>query len=173
MLDEVEEVAVPPGSLAGGAGFDDYHDAYRLRLDPNVIPDVDTFARAFTREPPPWIKSLLLVRDVAVGWLGLKRTDTLSAEKLALEADRPIAVGDLLGIFRVFARTEQEILAGADDRHLDFRVSLLVDHDAIGTFGVVSTVVRFHNAIGRAYFTPVRPLHRHVVPAMLRRVRDA
>jgi hypothetical protein len=33
---------------------------------------------------------------------------------------------------------------------------------------VVSTIVRFHNWLGRAYFVPVRPFHRLIVPAMIR-----
>jgi hypothetical protein len=33
---------------------------------------------------------------------------------------------------------------------------------------VVATLVRFHGVLGRAYFVPVRPAHRLIVPAMLR-----
>jgi hypothetical protein len=40
----------------------------------------------------------------------------------------------------------------------------------------VTTLVRFHNALGRVYFVPVAPAHRRIVPAMMRSaaaVRDA
>ena len=33
---------------------------------------------------------------------------------------------------------------------------------------MVSTIVRFNNWLGRLYFLPVRPIHRLIVPAMLR-----
>ncbi len=35
-----------------------------------------------------------------------------------------------------------------------------------------ATVVHHHNATGRAYFTVVKPFHRRIVPALLRRARS-
>ena len=60
------------------------------------------------------------------------------------------------------------ILLGEDDRHLDFRLSVLRQRGGTADWVVVSTVVRFNNWLGRAYFLPVRPLHQLIVPAILR-----
>jgi hypothetical protein len=149
----VEKVDVPPGSLASRVPFEDYSDAYRIAVDPAAIPDVDAFARAFGGSPPGWVRMLMSVRDAVVGMFGLERAK-----------DAPVSP-DFIGFFRILERNDHEILMGEDDRHLDFRVSIL--HDGTGV--IVSTLVRFHNAFGRAYFVPVAPVHRVIVPAMLRR----
>ena len=56
-----------------------------------------------------------------------------------------------------------EVLLGADQTHLAFRASVLVEPDLV----VVSTVVELRNRRGHAYFALVRWLHPFVVRAML------
>jgi hypothetical protein len=77
--------------------------------------------------------------------------------------------GGKLGIFKVYARSDDEVLLGEDDHHLDFRVSLLRVPEQGSDWIVVSTVVRFNNWLGRLYFLPVQFFHRLIVVAMLRR----
>ena len=77
--------------------------------------------------------------------------------------------GDMVGMFRAFARSGEEILIGADDRHLDFRASMLVRRDASRSSAVLTTVVHF-NSLGRPYFFVVRPFHRLIVTSLLRHV---
>ena len=77
--------------------------------------------------------------------------------------------GNRVGIFRVLGRRTDELLLGEDDRHLDFRVSVLLRDDGEAQWATVTTVVRFHNALGRAYFAVVRPFHQLIVPALIRR----
>jgi hypothetical protein len=69
----------------------------------------------------------------------------------------------------VFDRRPDELLLGEDDRHLDFRVSVLLRDEGEAQWATVTTVVRFHNALGRAYFAVVRPFHQLIVPALMRR----
>jgi Protein of unknown function (DUF2867) len=167
----IEKVALPAGSLVAslalGGGFTDHADAFRAAADPVRFPDVDAFARAFLEgKPPAWIDAAMRARDAIVGTLfGLKTSAADDAQ-----ASRALVPGTRHGIFRLFERTATEILLGEDDRHLDFRVSVL--HERVGdeAFVTVSTIVRFNNAWGRAYFLPVRPVHGRVVPAMMRRV---
>jgi hypothetical protein len=59
-----------------------------------------------------------------------------------------------------FAQSAGEIVTGGDDKHLDFRVSVC-KLDGLGTNRVaLSTVVRPHNAFGRAYLCVILPFHR-------------
>ena len=81
--------------------------------------------------------------------------------------------GNVAGIFHVLARNGDEILLGEDDRHLDFRLSVLVRRQAGVAWAVVTTVVRYNGLLGRAYFLPVRPFHKRIVPAMLRNMQRA
>jgi hypothetical protein len=61
---------------------------------------------------------------------------------------------------------------GEDDKHLDFRMSVLRSPGFSPTLGgqlTVSTVVHCHNRLGRAYILVIAPFHRLVVKASLRR----
>ncbi len=156
----VDAVPLPQGSLASGVPFESYRDAFRVEVDPARVPDVDAFARAFAAGVPGWVRALMGVRDAIVSVAGLKR----AKDAPPFDPRAPLVPGAFLGFFRVLARTDRELLLGEDDRHLDFRVSML--HD--GTSVTVSTLVRIHGTLGRLYFLPVAPLHRLLVPAMLR-----
>jgi hypothetical protein len=162
----VQKVALPPQTLVAQVfPHPDYADAYRMRLPDGAPNDLDSVARAALGSAPGWVGLLMRLRDRLVGIIGLK-----TARRLAQPDLRPatLQVGDQLGIFRIFERAGEEVLLGEDDRHLDFRVSVLVHNDGITDWAIVSTVVRFNSWLGRAYFLPVRPFHKLIVPAMLR-----
>lgn len=161
----VELVDIPRESLIANVfPHVDYADAYRVRLPAGAPNDIETLTRMALGAVPGWIRALMRLRDRIVGVVGLK-TARCSANELTHTKLQP---GTALGIFRVFARSANEILLGEDDRHLDFRVSVLRQSDGATSWFVVSTIVCFNNWLGQAYFLPVRPLHRLIVPAMLR-----
>ena len=80
-----------------------------------------------------------------------------------------LSPGASLGGFRVFQRVEEEILIGEDDRHLDFRVSVLRKTENECSWVIISTVVRYNNWLGKVYFNLIRPFHKLIVPAVMRR----
>jgi hypothetical protein len=108
----------------------------------------------------------MLLRDTLVAGLGLKTARQLKALDAGGRSQR-------VGIFKIYETTPSEIILGEDDRHLDFRVSVLYRPQANGTAGapqlVVSTVVCCHNLLGRNYIRLIAPFHRRVVQASLRR----
>jgi hypothetical protein len=114
---------------------------------------------------PHWVTLLIRLRDRIAGIIGLKTAGRSARRDLG---HNTLQVGDRLGIFKVFDRAGDELLLGEDDWHLDFRVSVLVGNDGSADWAIVSTVVRFNSWLGRAYFLPVRPFHKLIVPAMLR-----
>ena len=159
----VRAVPIPEGGLAGSKfqGVD-YADAYAIVLPPRV--SVRTFADAVFASSPRWASKLMALRNAIVRPLGLIAT-RFTLEHAAFAAN---GSGERIGIFPVLAATQEEILLGLDDRHLDFRVSVRILDGGGEHLGVVTTLVRFHGMLGRAYFVPVRPVHRLIVPAMLR-----
>ena len=76
-----------------------------------------------------------------------------------------------MGIFRIYETRPHEIVLGEDDKHLDFRLSVL--HEVLPAVGaaqvVLSTVVHCHNRLGRLYILLIAPFHRTIVKATLRR----
>ncbi|MFM9849597.1 MAG: DUF2867 domain-containing protein [Hyphomicrobiaceae bacterium] len=77
---------------------------------------------------------------------------------------------DAVGFFPVISQSPDRLIAGFDDKHLDFRV--VVDVAPAGTARRVTTttLVRSHNLPGRLYLAVVLPFHRIIVPAMMRQL---
>ena len=97
-----------------------YADAYRTQMRAAAPPDLDTLVYAVFATTPNWIV-LLRLRNILVRPFGLK-TDPPVPTTPALAALSP---GAVIGIFRVLARNDSEIILGDNDRHLDFRVGIL------------------------------------------------
>lgn len=140
-------------------------DAFSIRLPPSASSDPELLARFVFSHQPSWIGRLTRVRDAIVAPFGLKTTMHLRTLADDGKAKR-------VGIFKIYSTSETEIILGEDDRHLDFRVSVLCS--AGETPGLhrqltVSTVVHCHNLLGRAYILVIAPFHRSVVKASLRR----
>lgn len=79
--------------------------------------------------------------------------------------------GEQIGLFKVFDKTTNELILGEDDKHLNFRVSLLIDSQNESKTDkklIISTTVKFNSWFGRLYFLPVRPFHKLIVPSMLK-----
>jgi hypothetical protein len=161
----VEAVPVPASLAARAFTRVDYADAYRVRLPGSGPHTIDAVTQAAVGVAPGWAVALMQVRDVIAGALGLK---TARSFRRPAAGPRVLRPGDRLEIFRVYARRDDEILLGEDDRHLDFRVSVLIQRDGQQAWVLVATVVRFNSWLGRAYFLPVRPFHRLLLPALLR-----
>ena len=162
----IEKVDLPSETLVAQAfARPDYADAYRVRLPAGAPNDLDAVVRAALGTAPRWVTLLMRLRDRIAGLVGLKTSPQSARPDLGRGT---LQAGDALGIFKVFDRTGDELLLGQDDRHLDFRVSVLVRNDGQADWAIVSTVVRFNNWMGWAYFLPVRPFHKLIVPAMLR-----
>ena len=157
----VTPTPVPAASLIlGTLERVDYQDAFRVAL-PRPDITVDDVARATFGAMPGWIGALLRLRDAVVKPFGLKR----GADMPSPVIPERFTVGDAVSIFRVDARSEREIVFGQEDTHLDFRASFLVEPSGELVF---STMVQFNGPLGRAYFVPVGPAHRRIVPAMMR-----
>ena len=146
---------VDSGALLAGAQF---VDAYSIAIDGAAL-DARQAAEKMLARLPRWIEVLLALRNLLVAPLGLKTS----------APDEPGA-RDIIGAFPVVRQTPDRIVAGFNDKHLDFR--LVVDVAGIGHSQRVtaSTLVLTHNLLGRTYLAMIRPFHRLVVPALLRQV---
>lgn len=171
----VEACGVPEDALIRKAlPRIDYADAYRARVRSGRNLTVDDVFRAFLHSAPAWVSALMRLRNSLVSVFGLKTTGSMDPKALEKEVFRP---GDDHGLFKVLQKDDRELLAGEDDKHLDFRVSCGLVRTGGGTVPewelVISTTVHFRNVFGRMYFLPVKPFHRWIVPAMMKRiVRD-
>ncbi|MBJ6118033.1 DUF2867 domain-containing protein [Pontibacter sp. BT310] len=113
---------------------------------------------------------LFAIRNKIVGLFGLKTSGQMSDRQKLLNHFK-CEPGEQRGLFRVFEKTENEVVLGEDDKHLNFRVSLFLDRisDDTGKKSLtITTTVKYNNLLGRVYFIFVRPFHKLIVPAMLK-----
>lgn len=142
-------------TLLPGAQFS---DAFRVAVTDDAL-DARQAAERMFQHQPRWIGGLMTLRNLIVAPLGLK---TPSHGK-ALAANS-------IGAFPVISETPERIVAGFDDKHLDFRVIVDVSGAAPQREVTATTLVMTHNLPGRAYLATIMPFHRIIVPAMMRQV---
>jgi hypothetical protein len=140
-------------------------DAYSVELPAGSITNPELLARFIFSQQASWIKGLMKTRDALVAGFGLKTSAQLTVHNADRQAER-------VGIFKIYNTTEREIVLGEDDKHLDFRLSVMCS-SPLGHTGerrlVLSTVVHCHNRLGRAYIFVIAPFHRVIVQSCLRR----
>lgn len=149
----------------------DYIDSYQSEfIDNNNNISPTAIGKAFFSGGPKWVEKLFAVRNKIVGLLGLKTSENITDRQKQLDNFK-CEPGEKIGLFKVFSKTNYEVVLGEDDKHLNFRVSLLLDQLANETNKktvIITTTVQFNNWFGRLYFLPVRPFHKIIVPKMLK-----
>ena len=162
----VRAVALPPGaSIAPLYPGSNLADAYAVDLPTARARELDmeSLARQLLGSQPGWARKLMVLRDAIVARFGIQTAKQLGAKP-----------GKRIGIFRIYSVSDDEIILGEDDSHLDFRLSVLRNRDA-GRHGsvTVSSVVHCHNWVGRAYIMLIRPFHKLIVRHSLARAARA
>jgi hypothetical protein len=162
----VQEIDIPNENLAmRSLPRIDFADAFKCLLPAEQPQTIDSVTRAIFLTMPPWISQLLELRNVIVRPFGLKT----SIDTVPSGDQDELQLGTAVGVFEVLDRKQSdEIMLGEDDKHLDYRVSIQLEREEEKCWVVVSTVVKFNNWLGRAYFAPVRPVHKIIVPAMMK-----
>ena len=56
-----------------------------------------------------------------------------------------------------------------NDKHLNFRTSVLIDRKEPLSHIYLTTIVKFNNIWGRLYFIPVKPFHRIIIKTLLKK----
>lgn len=151
-------ITVPNAStkpLLAGAQFS---DAFSITVNEDI--DARHAAERMMTRASPWIDALLALRNIIVAPFGLKNGNHKDASL------------DVIGIFPVVSQAPRRLVAGFDDKHLDFRVVVDVSDAESGRTVTATTLVLTHNLLGRVYLATILPFHRLVVPSMLRKVPD-
>src|SRR5579862_7140627 len=144
-------------SVLAGAQF---ADAYRITVTDAKL-DARTAAERIFSRSPGWVKMLLDLRNAVVAPLGLKTSAANEAK----------AAG-MVGMFPVLSETPEQLVAGFNDHHLDFRIVVDVAPVDGGRDQQVTatTLVLTHNLLGRVYLTVILPFHRLIAKSMLGQV---
>lgn len=162
----VIECDVPSSSVLNRDLIDSsyFHDSYRVPLTRAELGIVDIFFAVFGHTPL-WVKVLLIVRNAIARLAGLEAPTV--AEIMKPDIRNNCRVGEKIGPWPVFFIGGNEIVAGRDNRHLDFRVSVLKTVDGETASVVVSTVCTVHNLFGKIYLFVIAPFHRNGVKSLM------
>ena len=131
----------------------DYWDSFRAPLTRTDAGVTDLF-HAVLGHHPMWLKRVLIARNAVARQFGLEAPVAADVLEPALRSD--YRVGDVIGVWPTYHLSENELIAGRDNGHLDFRVSVLRDEQTVA----VSTVCNAHNVYGRLYLRVIVPFHR-------------
>jgi Protein of unknown function (DUF2867) len=161
----VRRTMPPPESVvAGWYENASLLDSYSIDLSSSKQASMRVLATRTVGNPAAWLKALLAVRDAMVTPFGVKT----SGEVRASRADN-----ERVDFFPVQWESNDEIVLGEDDRHLDFRLSLLRRSSPTGTQLIGTTVVHCHNAFGLTYLNVIRPFHHLAIRTSLARFARA
>lgn len=129
---------------------DDFLDCYAVTstLPPRAAAEIITTF-------PGWARFLLQIRALVTAPFGLSN-------------DGPVA-DDKLGAFPVEEENDSELIAGFNDKHLDFRVSVMSEEGKV----FLATWVHPNNVGGSIYLKAILPFHILIARNALARVRDA
>ncbi len=136
----------------------DYSDTYATT---NHIDDLETIINLVFSDLPNWASKLMKLRNRIVKIFGLK------TEKPAGQSS-DFKVGGYIGFFKIYDIINNEVIFGADDKHLNLRVSVFNSQKT--NYNIkISTLVEYNNTLGRIYMTIVRPFHHLIVKQVVKK----
>lgn len=127
----------------------DYQDVYKIKKQTNK--SAEEISRALTRLPA-WVEILFKSRDRIAGVFGLKTNKNISKQG---------------AFFTVIENREDEIVMGEEDKHLNFKSSLL-KNSSENSISLI-TIVHFNNVWGKFYFLFIKPFHKIIMKTLLKR----
>jgi len=159
----VTEVPVTPDLTADLLDHITFVDCYEAT--PVHKQDLSEIYWAIFAHSPGWVTWLMNTRNRIVGILGLKTASPDEAKSAhTLPAKDKIEVGKRLGMFTLLHLSENQLVTGENDRHLDFRISLTW----AGPKTIrMTTVVNTHNTLGKIYMAFIKPFHKLIARTMI------
>ena len=133
-----------------------FADAWRIEIADITLNARQAAERMMTRQPR-WAEALTALRNILVTPFGLKTSGAGAAR-------------EMVGIFPIVSEQPERLVAGFNDKHLDFRVVVDVATSSDKANVTLTTVVLTHNWLGRTYLAVIMPFHRLIVRALLRQV---
>ncbi|WP_440055446.1 DUF2867 domain-containing protein [Pseudoalteromonas sp. T1lg65] len=143
-----------------------FYDSYAKNIDNNGQSAMAIYMQ-IAKGTPAWVNALMKLRNQIASKLGLKHLGTMGDfdSSKAPEAYLP---GDKIGIFHVVSNQPNEVVLEDRDKHLDVRLSFLIEPCDEQLTLHATTVVHVKNTLGKIYMFFVAPVHRIIVPRSLK-----
>nr|WP_245545294.1 DUF2867 domain-containing protein [Phocaeicola abscessus] len=149
--DESIKMKLLPNSLISKYIPYDYTDSYVKIVSCQEPVTAEQFFDMAFNQPSHWVKILYRLRKCLV-------------RPLKLDTDSGFC--DM-----ICEKKTNEIVFGKADKHLTFHTSLLCGKYFNGRQELrITTVVKYHNALGRIYFFFIRPFHIVIIKSLLKKI---
>ena len=139
---------------------------------PNVNQTALDVYLEIAKQTPAWVSFLMAMRNYIVSKCGLKHLGRFQ-DVMSMSSTANIIDGDRIGIFILHSNSDTEIVLEDSDKHLDVRVSFLLDIVGDKITLHATTVVHVHNVFGKLYMFFVAPAHKLIVPSLLKKLEKA
>ncbi|MFA8344104.1 MAG: DUF2867 domain-containing protein [Rhodothermaceae bacterium] len=163
-MSKIKFSAVPPEKSLVTKDFENYNYCDLFTVETKLDDTVDNITSKIFKLPG-WIVFLLVLRNSIVKIFGLK-----TGGKKDLQFLDYYPVGSRAVVFTVINRNENEIVMAENDKHLNFRASVLLEKDSEKTLVHLTTLVKFNNFGGKLYFTIIKPFHKVIIKSVLKRI---
>lgn len=167
MKPQVSTCEIPASSeIARSLSGAHFYDCYHTPIEHNAPSALEIYL-SIVKKTPAWVNTMMAMRNRVVSLVGLKNLGHLSEVR-----NKPLSayrVGDRVGIFSLRYLSENEIILGDSDKHLNVDVSICKQTTGEQHTVALSTVVHIHNTLGRVYMFFVAPVHKLIAPAVLAR----
>ncbi len=143
---------------------------------------MDEYTCTFQSQRPLLVEDILLAFSKSSTWFGrlmmwlrnrLVQPFGLKSVTIDMKKTTSIQRGEKIGLFKIINIAENEIVAGEEDKHLDYWVSFYLTcpewKNETYQF-TLSTSVLLHNFWGRLYFLPVKFFHKIIVPVLMKQM---
>lgn len=158
MTNKVLPIPTPAAAIcASGLARVDFADAYSGQAD-RTYADAEQAARAAFADPPHAVRCLMALRNGIVAPFGLRASIDFS--------DRGLGKID---VFPIISSTNDEVVVGGNDKHLDFRIWIGIQPGLKGSEVTISTLVKINNRLGKGYLSVIMPFHKLLLRTMLQR----
>ncbi|WP_282088848.1 DUF2867 domain-containing protein [Aquimarina algiphila] len=135
----------------------DYSDTYATT---NHLDSLEKITNMIFANFPNWVTIMMKFRNTIVKIFDLKT-------QKPSDYNTDFKVGGYIGYFKIYEIMSNEIILGANDKHLNFRVSVFNSQEL--TYNIkVSTIVQYNKRWGKIYMTIVKPFHQLIVKKMVR-----
>jgi len=169
-IEIIEELIPRSDKIFVSFGQANYEDSFSLILETKIFFDVDFIIFKIIKSLPKWFKILLNSRNTIARIFGLKtgRIGNIFDNSARLSIKQDQSIGDIF----ILLKGKKYLITELNDKHLDFRFSILIRENEGITKVSLSTIVKLNNFFGRIYFLLVKPFHRLIIPNILKRLSN-
>lgn len=155
----IKTICPPDSQVRSFLPKSDFEDAFAFKI-PVSQQGIDEVYLKIFNTTPQWVMAAMRLRNLIVSPFGLKT-------EMDKNLPKRLIPGQKFGIFKIYKISENEVISGDNDRHLNFRVSVHRSERDLSII-TVSTIVHYNNLFGKIYMTIVAPFHKLVVKSMIK-----